>query len=123
MAGCGGIALVDGESYADGITVSLPPLAALSDGDYRGSYTIAIPESSIAMAREFQVVVALDSGSGSRRVSGIAVEIPRSYPDAVFIPTMISRVIDAQSLEVDLVSGSTFSSRSFLKAVERALEQ
>ena len=118
---CSGIALVDGKTYADSIPVSLPPLAGLADGDYRGSYTIAVPAGSVAMAREFKVVVTLDSDTGTTRISGIVVETPEDFPDATLIPTMIARVIDAQSLEVDSVSGATFSSKSFLKAVEYAL--
>ena len=121
MTGCSGIALIDGRTYADDIAVSMPSLTDLTDGDYRGSYTMAIPAGSVAMAREFQVIVRLDSGSGTRRITDIIVEIPVEYPDGAFIPSMISRVVDAQDLDVDSVSGSTFSSKSFLKAVEHAL--
>jgi uncharacterized protein with FMN-binding domain len=36
---------------------------------------------------------------------------------------LYDRVIDAQSLEVDAISGATLTSKAYLKAVESALEQ
>jgi uncharacterized protein with FMN-binding domain len=36
---------------------------------------------------------------------------------------MLPRVIDAQSLAVDAVSGSTYSSKVVLKAIETALKK
>ena len=122
LAACSGIALVDAKTYVDGIRVETPAFGALPEGTYRGAYAIAVPAGSVAMAREFAVAVDLAEDAGSRRIAAIRVEKPDSYPDEAFMPTMISRVVDFQSLAVDSVSGATFSSKAFLKAVEDALD-
>jgi uncharacterized protein with FMN-binding domain len=36
---------------------------------------------------------------------------------------LFDRVIEAQSLQVDAISGATLTSKAYLKAVENALEQ
>lgn len=40
-----------------------------------------------------------------------------------FYETLVSRVIDKQSIQVDGISGATITSNTFLKAVENALQE
>lgn len=122
-ASCSGIALsgADGPGgFAKGIPATMPDLSAKASGDYEGSYTIALPAGAVAMSRRWDVTVTVDA---SHAVSAIAVDFPASYPDAGMIDTLISRVIAAQSLDVDVFSGATYSSKAFYKAVEDALTE
>jgi uncharacterized protein with FMN-binding domain len=92
-------------------------LAGKSDGTYRGSCNLAIPPGSIAVFRSFQVDVLVSSG----RISRIDLIEPQIMRTADFFLELPARIVKEQSIHVDSVSGATFSSKSFLKAVEHAI--
>jgi uncharacterized protein with FMN-binding domain len=92
-------------------------LAVKSDGTYRGSYDLAIPPGSIAVFRSFQVDVSMLSG----KITRIDLVEPQVMRTADFFLELPTRIVKEQSIQVDGVSGVTFSSKSFLKAVEHAI--
>jgi uncharacterized protein with FMN-binding domain len=83
-------------------------LAAIADGVYGGSYSNFPLYAEVSVTIEDHVIADIDlvkhtSGKGQ------AAEV---------IPGM---VVEAQSLNVDAVSGATSSSKAILKAIENAL--
>jgi uncharacterized protein with FMN-binding domain len=123
LASCSGFAVMDGGSYLDRVPVHTPPLTGLEDGEYRGSYVIAVPAGSIAMSRSYKAVVTVSTEDGVKRIAALRIVHPESFPDTKFIPTMVDRILAAQSLDVDAYSGASFSSKALLKAVEDALDR
>jgi uncharacterized protein with FMN-binding domain len=94
------------------------PIAALDfrklkDGDYIGEYAGGMYK---CRANKVEVVVA------SGRVTDIK-QVVSSDPGAKNsdYSGLYSRVIEAQSLQVDTVSGATLTSKAYLKAMEDAL--
>ena len=84
-------------------------ITALADGIYTGGY------SMFPVSAEVRVTVK------GQRITGIELlehNNGRGAPAEV-IP---SCVVEAQSLDVDAVSGATYSSKVILKAIENALE-
>lgn len=80
----------------------------LNDGVYVGEYSV-MPVSATVEARivggQVEEIHILDHGNGK----GQAAEV------------IIEDVVEAQSLQVDSISGATYSSRVILKAIEAAL--
>ncbi len=92
-----------------GLTITTPDYSQLSDGSYRGAYDggMVVAEVRVTLAGgEIKSVELLthDHGRGA---------------DAEKI---VDDIVAAQSLEIDVVSGATISSKAILKAAERALQ-
>lgn len=87
----------------------------LNDGIYTGTY-----KGGIYKWRANTVQVVVDSG----RVKNIK-QIHSSDPGAKNTDQdlLYNRVIKTQSLQVDVISGATLTSKAYLKAVEIALAQ
>ncbi len=90
------------------LTITTPDYSRLSDGSYRGAYDggMVVAELRVTLAGgEIKAVelLAHDHGRG-----GDAEKI-------------VDDIVAAQSLEIDVVSGATISSKAILKAAERAL--
>lgn len=83
-------------------------LATVPDGAYVGS------QDAVLVAAEVRVTVA---DGAIRRIEILRHENGRGKP----AEAVLDRVIAAQSLRVDAVSGATSSSKVLLKAVENAL--
>lgn len=88
-------------------TISLNEKA---DGTYDGSY------SGFRWSNEVKVQVA------DHRIVDIQVAKPQVFATTQTIDAIKQRVLDAQSLDVDVISGATVDSKAFLKAVENALK-
>ena len=123
LAGCTGIATTSPKDYAQAIAASpaafAAALAAKPDGTYRGSYTIALPPGSFAAFRHFEVDVRVADGA----IAAVDLVQPEAMKTAEFFDALLGRVVAKQNLDVDAVSGVTYSSESFLKAVENAIEK
>ena len=83
-------------------------LSQVADGTYRGSYSVFPVSVDVEVTVEKHAIVEIElvehnHGQGE---------------DAEVIPGL---VIEAQSLEVDVISGATYSSNIILKAIEVAL--
>lgn len=83
-------------------------LSKVPDGSYSGSYKVFPVSAEVKVTVENHKVTEIDlvkHGNGQ----GSAAEV---IPD---------KVIEAQSLQVDIISGATYSSKVILKAIENAL--
>jgi len=118
LAGCSGMLVMSPEAWTDAIPASLAALAGKPDGEYRGSYTIALPAGAFAAFRHVEVDVSVASGS----ITAIELVEPQVMQSAEFFRELPARIIAAQSLDVDVVSGVTFTSKALIKAVQDALE-
>jgi uncharacterized protein with FMN-binding domain len=86
-------------------------LADIKDGSYRGEF------SYVSFTYIVNVTV-----SGNR-ITGIQVVQNRDSSYAKKAEGVMANIIQAQSLQVDTVSGATTTSKALLKAVENALVQ
>jgi uncharacterized protein with FMN-binding domain len=88
-------------------------LAHVSDGTFSGDFTYGL------FGYDFTYVVETDIQSN--RIIDIRVLKNRNTKHAKLAERVISRVIKAQSLNVDAHTGATTTSKAFLKAIERSL--
>jgi uncharacterized protein with FMN-binding domain len=92
--------------------------AATASGSYVGS-VISTPYGPV------QVQVTLENG----RVTAVeAVQMPANDPRSsqisqYAIPQLIQEVLQAQSAQVDAVSGATYTCRAFMQSMQSALSQ
>jgi uncharacterized protein with FMN-binding domain len=93
------------------IAVDNPDFSKLADGSWSGSYKGSMGSASVSATVAAGSVVSIDL---------TAFESSPIGAPAKFMP---SRVVTAQSLTVDTVSGATYSSRVILRAVQDALEK
>ncbi len=90
------------------LTITTPDFTQLTDGQYRGAYNggMVVAEVAVTIADkniELVELVKHDHGRGA---------------DAEKI---VDHIVEAQSLEIDVISGATVSSKAILKATENAL--
>jgi uncharacterized protein with FMN-binding domain len=95
------------DNLAD-MAISNVDLSKIDDGVYTGSYKV------FPVAAEVKVTV---NDHMIKQIDLVKHENGQGTP-AEIIP---SKVVEAQSLEVDIVSGATYSSKVILKAIEDAL--
>lgn len=85
----------------------------LKDGTYVGQY-----EGGKYKWRANKVQVTVSSS----KVTEIKLLEQKEKKSAEFTDELYGRVIQAQSLQVDTISGATLTSKAFLKAIENALD-
>jgi len=90
------------------IQVSTPPFSGLPDGAYRGYYDGGIVKAEVE---------ATLAGGALTRVTIIKHDCGKGRP----AEAIVDDVVAAQSLDVDVVAGATYSSKVILKAIELAL--
>lgn len=100
----GGAAVAEGVTYEDGVYVG--PRVENIKGGYQAQVTI-----EGGAITKVEPVEAGTSDPESLRVNGFAV------------PTLVERVLEAQSADVDHVSGSSFTSPAFLESIQGALDE
>jgi uncharacterized protein with FMN-binding domain len=83
----------------------------LRDGNYQGSYVGSMGKASVSL------VVA------DKKVTAATLTHFESSPVGSPAKAVLARVMAAQSLAVDSVSGATYSSKVILRAVQDALEK
>jgi uncharacterized protein with FMN-binding domain len=93
----------------DKIVIGNPDISGKTDGTYQG-------ESKVGPVR-----VTLDVAVKDGRITAITI-IRHFNGLGKKAEAIVPRVIEAQSLAVDAVSGATGSSKAILKAIETALE-
>ena len=100
---------------AKNLSLNSVDFSKLNDGTYTGEY-----EGGMYKWRVNKVQVTVTSG----KVSDIKL-LNSSDPgkDNTQQDVLDDRVIKAQSLQVDTISGATLTSKAYLKAVENALKQ
>jgi uncharacterized protein with FMN-binding domain len=83
-------------------------LSAIEDGIYIGSYFAFPVSAQVSVTVKDHVITAIELVKHENGQGAPAEVIP-------------GKVIESQSLQVDSVSGATYSSRVILKAIENAL--
>ncbi|MBD3372534.1 MAG: FMN-binding protein [Candidatus Coatesbacteria bacterium] len=88
-------------------------LTAVTDGVHAGSFSYGTGEYPVAVAVEVTV--------SDGRITDIIVteNEDREHPQSA--EAVLPRIVDAQSLDVEAVSGATTTSKALMKAVENAL--
>lgn len=91
------------------ISVSMPGLSNVQDGNYIGEYSIAPVHVKVEVSVSNHQITNItimqhDNGLGSTAES------------------IVNDVVEEQSLDIDAVSGATVSSKCILKAVDNAIE-
>jgi len=95
------------------ITAQLPDLANLDDGVYRGVYDLS----------GTPVAVTLDVSVRNNKITDVKIIKHVCSPIGKKAEVITEQIIKRQSLEIDVISGATGSSKAILKAVETALKQ
>lgn len=92
------------------IVISNPNFSKLQDGIYKGSFDAIMIASEVSVTVEDNKIkeIKIDKHKNERGQKGEAI---------------IDRVIAAQSLKIDTISGATNSSKVLLKAIDNALNQ
>ena len=92
-----------------GPIIGSPDLSLVADGSWKGSY------SQGPVKAQVEVVVA------AHRIESVKILKHRTMKGKP-AEAIVDSVVAAQSLQVDIVSGATLSSKCILKAIEVALE-
>lgn len=110
----GGAMLYTAEEHkeAKNLPIAAIDFKKLNDGTYTGEY-----EGGIKKWRTNKVQVKVSSG----KVTEIEVLEQKYDLKPEFTGKLYDRVIEAQSLQVDTISGATLTSKACLKSVEAAL--
>jgi uncharacterized protein with FMN-binding domain len=104
---CAGLLIVSCVNLKD-IVISNPSLNQVADGTYRGESKVGPVRVTLDVTVQRGIIQNIDL---IKHFNGLGKKAE------VIIP----RVVEAQSLEVDVISGATFSSKAILKAIEGAL--
>lgn len=92
------------------MTVTTPPLAGLGDGTYEGSYSA------------FPIIAKVEVTVADHAIRNIAL-VKHQNGQGQAAKGILGEVIQHQSLDVDTISGATYSSMVILKAIEDGLNQ
>jgi uncharacterized protein with FMN-binding domain len=111
-AGIGWTFLEKEHAEARNLPISVINFSSLRDGTYTGAYA-----GGMYKWRASEVRATISSGKV------VTIELLNNKVDQLqkFTEKLFNRVIEAQSLQVDAISGSTLSSKAYLKSVENAL--
>ncbi len=90
------------------IAVTTPDFSSLPDGVYRGSYDGGLVKATV------------DVSMAGGRIEGVTIVSHRCGKGKP-AEAIVNDVVKAQSLDVDVVSGASRSSKVILKAIEVAL--
>ena len=94
------------------LEVSLPDITNKPDGTYRGEQDF----------KGTPIKVTLDVTLQNQIIESINIIWHACSPIGKRAEKIIENIITSQSLDVDIVSGATVSSKAILKAVENALQ-
>jgi uncharacterized protein with FMN-binding domain len=93
------------------IKASMPDMEGKNDGVYRGSYDLS----------GTPVKVTLDVTVQNQNITVINIIKHICSPIGKKAEKIVGRIIEQQSLDVDVVSGATGSSLAIMKAIENAM--
>lgn len=94
------------------LTAQMPDLLSIADGIYRGNYDM----SSTPVKATVNVIVQ------NHKIIGVDILEHKRSPIGKKGEKIIDSIIERQSLDADVISGATVSSKTILKAVENALQ-
>lgn len=99
--------LINYNREIENLQIESPDIANIGDGNYIGEHKV--------YAIEAQVRVQVQSGQI------VSIDLVHEHERGYNAEEIGERVINEQSLAVDMVSGATHSSKVILKAIEKAL--
>ena len=109
---CVGVLIIGCATSYKNITAEMPDLTLIADGMYRGYYDLS----------STPIKVTLDVRVQNQKVTGIEIVDHSCSPIGKKAEKIIDSITERQSLDVDVISGATASSKAILKAVENALQ-
>lgn len=109
VMGAVGTFLLAGQSNLKNMPINAVDFQQLKDGVYTGQY----------QGGRWSNTVAVTVASGS--VTNIRILKDVRFPKTEVTEDMVAKVIQAQSLDVDAVTGATITAKAYLKAIENAL--
>lgn len=121
LTGCPAAGFIPASDYLSEVDIEMPSIAALPDGTYSARASVAVPPGSVAMLNwaEAEVTVV------GHALASVRMTAPKKYPEMLATPeefeALAARIVAAQNTEVDGISGATFTSTAFLKAVAKAV--
>jgi len=107
---CGIFSLTKGLEEGMELEIHDVELSTVSDGVYKGTYDYERWKNTL------QVTI------HTNKITTIAIIEDCRFADSRVSDVIFSRVLEAQSLQVDAVSGSTVTSKAYLKSIELALQ-
>lgn len=93
------------------LEINTPDLNRLEDGIYTGEYKGGRWSNKVSVTVK------------EHRINGIQVTDDMMISKAEVTDELINRVLEKQSVAVDVVSGATVSSKAYLKSIENALSK
>ncbi len=90
------------------LRITTPDYSQLSDGTYRGAYDGGMVVAEVEVSLSGGKITSVDLRTHNHGRGGEAEKI-------------VDDIVAAQSLDIDVVSGATISSKAILKATEHAL--
>ncbi|HVP17433.1 MAG TPA: FMN-binding protein [Spirochaetia bacterium] len=117
IAGCTAISVFSKADFLKNVPVNNVDLTTVPDGTYEGQYTLVLPPGEYAVNRSFDVLVT----TFGHAYTAVSIKEPSSLAANSDFVALENRIVSADSLLVDGVSGATYSSRAMLKAVEAAV--
>jgi uncharacterized protein with FMN-binding domain len=120
--GAGIIATAPGRQELKGMAFPAAAFTNLAQGTYVGEYKGA---KDSFRNEKVQVTVSDGKVSDIKVLEGPVLKEgkPNEIRSGMTIDDLSGKVIDAQSLHVDVISGATLTSNAHLKAIENALNQ
>ena len=106
------IAITNGLSEGQNVTLNGVDLSNISDGDYTGTYEHGRWTNTLSVHVRNRVITGIDI------IKDVAAAGITNCSDEVF-----RRVMTNQNTRIDVVSGATVTTKAYLKAIEDALRK
>ena len=110
VSSCGLFSLTKGLDEVMALEIQDVELSAVTDGTYRGTYDYERWKNTLQVTVQDHLITA------------ITIVKDVKFAKSEVSDAIISRILEAQSLKVDTVSGSTVTSKAYLKSIELALQ-
>jgi len=110
FSSCSLLSLTKGLDEMMALEVGEISLSAVENGSYRGSFTFERWSNMLEVTVQGHAITAISIIKDVR------------FAKAEVSNAIFKKVLDQQSLEVDAVSGSTVTSKAYLKSIELALQ-
>ena len=118
LSGCPAAGIIPESSYRTGVDTTAPSISSLPDGIYTGEARVAVPLGSFAAMPYAEAEVTIVNHA----YVAVTMTAPKKFPGGLGrFDDLAARVIAAQGTDVDVVSGATFTSKAFLKAIAKAV--
>jgi uncharacterized protein with FMN-binding domain len=98
-------------SFIRKLPVAAIDLSVINDGDYKGSFCYS------------HFCYKVNVSISSHAISAVTILRNRNSDYGKKAAAISERIIKAQSLQVDMISGATITSKSIVKSVEKALTE